>query len=160
MQGDVLAPLISSLHVDTFGKECMDEEKHLYYYKGTVPIPPLGMVDDLFTISKCGQETTKMNEFINTKTAMKRLQFGTSKCVKMHVGKTCNPTLCRDLFVDGWNVEVEEDPVTGKCIQKDTFGGKVQIKEKQEQVYLGDVIFVDGKHDKNIVARKNKKVRV
>ena len=114
------------------------------------------MVDDLFTISKCGQETTKINEFINTKTALKRLQFGTSKCVKMHVGKTCNPTLCRDLFVDGWNVEVEEDLETRKYFQKETFGGKVQMKVKQEQVYLGDVISEDGKHDKNIVARKNK----
>ena len=31
MQGDVLAPLISSLHVDTIGKECLENEKHLYY---------------------------------------------------------------------------------------------------------------------------------
>ena len=116
----------------------------------------MGMVDDLFTISKCGQETTKMNEFINTKTAMKRLQFGTSKCVKMHVGKTCNPTLCRDLFVDGWNVEAEENTETGQYFQKETFCGQVQMKQKQEQVYLGDVISVDGKHDKNVEARKNK----
>ena len=54
MQGDVLASLISSLQVDTMGKECLEESKHLYYYKGRVPIPPLGMVDDLFTISTCG----------------------------------------------------------------------------------------------------------
>ena len=60
----------------------------MYYFKGTVPIPPLGMVDDLFTISVCGYKTNLMNKFINTKTAMKKLQFGTSKCVKMHVGKT------------------------------------------------------------------------
>ena len=32
MQGDVLAPLISSLQVDTFAKECLKEVKHLYYY--------------------------------------------------------------------------------------------------------------------------------
>ena len=42
MQGDVLAPLISSLQVDTMGKECLDEAKHLYYYKDMVPIPPPG----------------------------------------------------------------------------------------------------------------------
>ena len=52
MQGDVLAPLLSSLKVDTMGKECIMEDKHMYYYKGIVPIPPLGMVDDLFTIYK------------------------------------------------------------------------------------------------------------
>ena len=33
MQGDVLAPLIYSLQVDTFGKECMEEKKQLLYYK-------------------------------------------------------------------------------------------------------------------------------
>ena len=37
MQGDVLAPLISSLQVDTIGKECLEENKHLYFYKGTHP---------------------------------------------------------------------------------------------------------------------------
>ena len=72
MQGDVLAPLMSSLQVDTMGKECLEEVKHLYYYKGTVPIPPLGMVDDLFTISTCGFRTTMVNEYINFKTAMKK----------------------------------------------------------------------------------------
>ena len=40
MQGDVMAPLISSLQVDTIGKECLEEGKHLYYYKNSVPIPP------------------------------------------------------------------------------------------------------------------------
>ena len=50
MQGDVLAPLISSLQVDTIGKD-------------EVPIPPLGLVDDLFTISTCGYKTTQMNQF-------------------------------------------------------------------------------------------------
>ena len=53
MQWDVLAPLISSLQVVTMGKECLEEAKHLYLYK--VAIPPLGMVDDLFTITTCEQ---------------------------------------------------------------------------------------------------------
>ena len=71
MQGDVLAPLISSLQVDTMGKECLEEGKHLYFYKNIVPIPPLGLVDDLLTISPCGYQTTMMNSFINSKSAMK-----------------------------------------------------------------------------------------
>ena len=108
MHGDVLAPLISSLQVDTIGKECLLESKHLYYYKGKVPIPPLGLVDDLFTISTCGFKTSMLNNFINSKTAMKRLQFGTEKCIKLHIGKSCNETLCRDLFVGGWKVDYLE----------------------------------------------------
>ena len=46
MQGDVMAPLISSLQVDTMGKECLMKKKHLFMYKDMVPIPPLGLVDD------------------------------------------------------------------------------------------------------------------
>ena len=123
MQGDVLAPLISSLQVDTIGKECLEENKNLYLYKDIVPIPPLGLVDDLFTICPCGYQTTKLNQFINSKTAEKRLQFGTSKCIKLHVGQTCNAALCKDLYVDGWKTEVETDPVTGKCFQSEHYGG-------------------------------------
>ena len=81
MQGDVLAPLISSLQVDTMGKECLVEAKHLYYYKNKVAIPPLGLV---------------------------------------------------------------------------TFEGQDVMKVKEEQMYLGDIISSDGKHDKNIKHRKNK----
>ena len=160
MQGDVLAPLMSSLQVDTMGKECLEEVKHLYYYKGTVPIPPLGMVDDLFTISTCGFRTTMVNEYINFKTAMKKLQFGTSKCVKLHVGKTCNKNLCKDLFVDEWKVEAIENENNGQVTQIETFVGKKKMVTKTEQLYLGDVISEDGKHDKNIKARENKSIGI
>ena len=62
MQGDVLAPLISSLQVDTMGKECLEDNKHLYYFKNKVQIPPLGLVDDLLTISPCNYKTSLMNQ--------------------------------------------------------------------------------------------------
>ena len=90
--------------------------------------------------------TTKLNQFINSKTAEKRLQFGTSKCIKLHVGQTCYAALCKDLYVDGWKTEVETDPVTGKCFQSEHYGGMEKIKVKQEQTYLGDEISADGKH--------------
>jgi hypothetical protein len=160
MQGDVLAPLISSLQVDTIGKECLEEGKHLYFFKNKVPIPPLGLVDDLFTISTCGVNTTKMNQFINTKTALKRLQFGTAKCVKLHVGKTCNDTICQDLFVDGWTVETGADEETENCVRNELFGGQERMAVKTEQTYLGDVISADGSHTKNVLERKNKGVGV
>ena len=64
MQVDVLAPLISSLQVDTMGKECFEDKKHLYYFKDIVPIGPLGMVDDLLTISECGYKTNLLNQLL------------------------------------------------------------------------------------------------
>ena len=151
-----MTPLICSLQVNTIGKECLEEEKHLYYYKNVVPIPPLGMVDDLFTISTCGYKTSLMNQFINSKTGMKKLQFGTAKCVKLHVGKTHHNFLCSDLFVDGWKVEVKTDTTTGKCVQTESFGGPEQMGVKDEQMYLGDIISADGKQNTNVQARKNK----
>ena len=156
MQGDVLAPLMSSLQVDTIGKECIEEGKHLYFYKNIVPIPPLGLVDDLFTISTCGYKTNLLNKFINKKSAEKKLQFGASKCVKIHVGKTCNKSMCTDLSVGEWKVKVVNDPKTKLDYRKETFCGLVKMEEKKDQLYLGDVISVDGKHDKNIERRKAK----
>ena len=57
-----------SVSVDTFGKECLEEGKHLYLYKGEVEIPILTMVDDALSISECGYKTNMMNAFINSKT--------------------------------------------------------------------------------------------
>ena len=160
MQGDVLAPLISSLQVDTMGKECLEEGKHLYHYKDLVPIPPLGLVDDLFAISVCGFKTNLLNKYINTKSATKKLQFGTTKCVKLHVGKRCNQTLCGDLHVDGWKLNVETDPVTGQTFQTEVFTGQERMGVKSEQMYLGDLVSADGKHEKNILSRKNKSIGI
>ena len=156
MQGDVLAPLVSSLQVDTIGKECLEEKKHLYFFKGIVPIGPLGMVDDLITISECGFKTSLMNQFINFKTATKRLQFGSNKCIKMHIGKDKNEILCKDLFVPGWTVDVVTDPTTGTCSQADKFIGKVKMEMKQDQLYLGDIISSSGTHTKNVQHRSAK----
>ena len=97
-----------------------------------------------------------MNQFINNKTAEKRLQFGTGKCIKLHVGRSQNETICRETVVDSWKVEVETDEETGVCTQSEYYGGPEVMKVKQEQVYLGDVISTDGKHTKNVMARKNK----
>ena len=43
LQGEVFGPLECSVSIDTFGKECLNERKHLYMYKGEVGVPPLAM---------------------------------------------------------------------------------------------------------------------
>ena len=156
MQGDVLAPLLSSLQVDTFGKECFVENKHLYMFKDTVPIGPLGMVDDLLTISSCGYKTNLLNQFLNCKTGCKRLQFGCDKCVKMHIGKTNSDILCKDVSVGKWQIDLVKSSDTGKVSKSESFVGEIKMKLKQDQKYLGDVISADGSHAKNIRQRCNK----
>ena len=46
IQGDVFGPILCSKQVETFAKECLEDNKYLYKYKNDVPIPPLSMVDD------------------------------------------------------------------------------------------------------------------
>ena len=106
------------------------------------------MVDDLLTISECGYKTKLVNEFINFKTGSKRLQFGASKCIKMHIGKNKSETLCKDLFVGEWKTEVEEDPLTGEYKKREYFSGNIKMEERKEQKYLGDILSSDGTHTK------------
>ena len=87
---------------------------------------------------------------------MKKLQFGTKKCIKLHVGKSCNETLCRDLHVGGWKVDIETDVSTGEVSRKEYFAGMEKMEKKEEQMYLGDIISADGKYQKNVQNRKNK----
>ena len=71
MQGETLAPLECSVSVDSFGKECQEEEKYLFYYRDSIGIPSLAMIDDLVCISDCGLESVKLNAFINAKSNSK-----------------------------------------------------------------------------------------
>ena len=89
-------------------------------------------------------------------TAEKRLQFGTDKCIKLHVGRSCNKSLCSDLYVDSWKGNVGTDPESGTPTQSEHYDGVEKMKVKQEQTYLGDVISSDGKHANNVQVRKNK----
>ena len=72
LQGDVFGPIECSVTVDSFGKECLLEDKHLYYYKNEVPIPILTMVDDALAITECGFKAAGMNSYLNTKTNIKQ----------------------------------------------------------------------------------------
>ena len=56
IQGDVFGPMLCGKQVDEIGKECIDERKYTYKYKGEVDIPPLSMLDDLISISECGHK--------------------------------------------------------------------------------------------------------
>ena len=88
----------------------------------------------------------------NTKSSMKKLQFGTSKCVNLHVGKT----MCGDLYVDGWKLDVVTDTQSGECFRSERFGGQERMGVNEEQLYLGDIISADRRQDKNVLSRKNK----
>ena len=88
IQDDVFGPMLFARQVDEIGKECLEESKYTYKYKGEVYIPPLSMLDDLPCFSECEHETAMAHSYIQFKTSSKKLQFGAQKCKKLHIGKT------------------------------------------------------------------------
>ena len=160
LQGDVFGPIKCSVSVDTYGKQCIKEDIHMYTYKGDVKVPPLAMVDDVLIISECGYKSSMVNSYINAKSNMKKLQYGATKCHKMHVGKKKIEEICPDLYVDEWKLSEVTEIATGNieedCI--DEYGGIQKMEEVSEEKYLGDILTVDGRNIKNIMARKNKSI--
>ena len=147
LQGEVLGPLQCSVQVETISKECIQEEKFLYSYK-TVNIPPLSMIDDLACIAETGTKSVEINSYINSKTSIKKLQYGVDKCYQIHVGG--KEHTMPDLYIDNWELK----KMNGEW--KDTYTGKVLMERRDAEEYLGDIISKDGKNSKNILARKAK----
>ena len=152
-QGDVFGPLLCSKQVDTFGQECLNENRHTYVYRGEVEIPPLSMMDDLLGISECGYKTKSLNAFLTFKTDSKKLQFGVQKCKKLHIGKSFEEFKCQSLKINNWEeIEVINEE-TGIDDIEDVCNEPVEMEEKIDEKYLGDIISVDGRNIKNIKAR-------
>ena len=105
----------------------------MFLYKECVKVPPLGMIDDLASFSECGIESLKTNAIVNSKIESKKLEFGPSKCVKIHIGKT-----------------------TDSCLEQKVHGDK--ISENSFEAYLGDIVCASGSNDKNIESRSNRGV--
>ena len=152
LQGEVFGPLQCSVTVDTFGKECMEEDKFMYKYRGEVGVPPLAMVDDLACPALCGKDAVEVTSFINSKTNTKKLQFGVDKCHQLHVGtkKHC----CPDLQIDNWGVEKKDEIMTG-------FDNLTDVRlEDHKLEKVGDIISADGSNLKNVTARKDKSIGI
>ena len=73
MQGTVWGSLMCTTSMDKLGKIAYSMQDSLYKYKG-VPVPPLGMVDDIINVSTV-ENTARMNKCINTFIESKKLRF-------------------------------------------------------------------------------------
>ena len=111
------------------------------------------MMDDLISISECGLKTTMANSYIRFKSLSKKLQFGSEKCKKMHVGKVKEEYKCQPLFVDKWEEAFVEDSGVFKI--EDQCNGEDVMEDKEEEKYLGDVVSNDVRNIKNIKAMVN-----
>ena len=155
-QGDPWGSIECGVIIDGFGKESLNPELEPYHYKNKVPVPLLGMVDDTILISESGYKTSRLNAFINAKTAVKRLQFGKEKCHVMYVGKDIPDHKKIELHVDGWKMHEVQRMETGQVHVEETFDGEQEMTESTVEKYLGQVICNDGSNVKNVATRSGK----
>ena len=90
MQSTVIAPLKCSVQIDTLGESFMrtnKHAKHLYEVKYCIMIPQLSMIDDILTVTCCGSDFVVLNAAVRSKVDNKRLEFGSDRCFKIHVGE-------------------------------------------------------------------------
>ena len=159
LQGDTWGSIMASVQVDSIGKKCV-ADGHGYLYKGKLPVPFLGLVDDIIGITKAGLDAHKMNAFINIKSAEKTLQFGQKKCKTMLVGKNSEEIISNELLVDVWIVDYAENKETGETEIVETFNGQVPMSKTGEQKYLGFVLSNKGDNMANIREMKNKSIGI
>ena len=115
----------------------------MYRYRGAVSIPPLGMIDDLAVVGKCGPQSVIVNAVIDAKINMKKLEFNQTKCVKLHICKD-NSNMCTK-SVSG---------VRGvRCVFLEV--QETEMKKADTEKYIGDVISDTGSNDANIARRKS-----
>ena len=91
-----------------------------YKYRNKIVVPPLEMVDDVLTVSKCGATSIAMNNLVNAFMSSKKLKLNKQKCAKIHIGKNHN---------DCVELEVQGEPM--KCSEKEKYLGDI-IKKRME----------------------------
>ena len=121
MQGTVWAGLMCTNTMDKLGKEVYADPSLVYKYRGIVDVPPLEMVDDVITASKCGNTTLTLNAKVNYFVERKKLQLSSEKCSRIHIGKKheCAGVLVHD---DEMKCSVKKIPHTGDIESLDRCG--------------------------------------
>ena len=151
LQGDTFGSILASVQVDSIGKECAKTD-YGYKYQNILPVGMLGLVDDTICISEAGYKAKMMNAFFNIKTAEKALQFGAKKCKTMLVAKNIEEIHRNKLFVDQWSIEHKKQKNSEETYLEETFIGKVEMGQCDDQKYLG---FTISNSDNNMTNMRN-----
>ena len=143
-QGDMFSPLEAAVQVDSITRKLEQEDKErveegvpglLFRYKGIVPIPSLGLMDDNLTIAEAGFRAEEINVFMNENSAEKNLQFNSKKCKYLSIGRNKETSPSHTLEVDIWNVSYDEED---NLIESE--GGKSKMEAVSELKSLGFII--------------------
>ena len=136
IQGSKFGPISCACEIDFLGRSSYNTGKALYFYKNTVEVPPLGMIDDIVAATECESETyeaIKTNAVINKFIESKKLQFGLEKGHQMHVGPINSNRKCQTL-----RVHDEE------------------MSRVEKEKYVGDILSSSGTYTENIETRRKK----
>ena len=128
MQGSVWGSLCCVVLMDKLGKLVYSQPDLLYFYKGSVAVPTLQMVDDVLGVQKCSPQSTQLNTAVNSFMNLEKLKLSKNKCHKIHIGK--EDRNCPDLQVHGETMH-----------------------ESSAEKYLGDIFHKSGKNGENIKTR-------
>ena len=131
MQGTVWGNIFCVSLLDKLGKYVYDHPNLIYYYKQSVPIPPLEMVDDVLAIQKCGSSSLKVNTAVNTFMESEKFCLSETKSNVIHVGSKLES--CNELKVHN-----------------------KKMHESKKEKYLGDTINRTGSQRATIQDRKQK----
>ena len=131
MQGTVWGNIFCVSLLDKLGKYFYNNPDLLHYYKESVPIPPLEMVDDVLAIQICGAKSLKINTAINTFMEAEKLSLSDKKCHVIHVGSKLEN--CKELKVH-----------------------KNKMHESKSEKYLEDTINSTGSQRSTVQGRKQK----
>ena len=131
MQGTVWAGMLCTSTMDKLGKLVYENPHIAYKYRGKVVVPPLQMIDDVLTVSKCGSTSVAMNSVVNSFMFSKKLRLNKLKCAKVHVGRKSD--MCPQLLAQN-----------------------NKMKHSEQEKYLGDIIHQNGRQHATIVERISK----
>ena len=135
MQGTVWGGLMCTTTMDKLCKQIYKEDNLLYKYRGEVDVPPLQMVDDIITASKCGATSQALNTAVNTFINTKKMKLSAKKCSKIHVGNKVSKEKCQEQMIDNEALNnSEKEKYLGDFITKDA-SSKETIKDRKRKGY-------------------------
>ena len=104
----------------------------LHLQLGEVQVPPLQMVDDVISASKCGAQVVATNAAVNMLIKLKKLLLSETKCSRLHIGQS----------------------KCGQCPK--ISANESDIKEPYKEKYLGDYINSKANASTTLQDRKRK----
>ena len=87
MQGGVFGSIMCTISMDKLAKHANSTKELLYIYKGVAAVPPLLMVDNILTLTKCSSTSRAMNSTVNAFIEIQKLRISHVKCSVINEGK-------------------------------------------------------------------------